>query len=110
MTKIGYSILVLSELTTAEELCTLYTGSHLEAAMKYIGLLVLTALVGCASSPTTEELEVDAAKTGDWSAVEDRERMNEKMRVVPELKCPEHLMLICIKDGEHEECFCQPPH
>ena len=77
--------------------------------MKYISLLVLIALVGCASPPTTEELEVDAAKTGDWSAVEDRARMNEKMSVEPKLSCPEHLMLICIKDGEHEECFCQSP-
>jgi hypothetical protein len=78
--------------------------------MKYISLLVLTVLVSCASSPTTEEVEVDAMKTGDWSAVEDRERMNEKMRVAPKLKCPEDLMLICIKNGEHEDCFCQPPH
>jgi hypothetical protein len=78
--------------------------------MKHITLLVLIALVGCASRPTSDELEVEAAKTGEWSAVEDRERMNEKMRAMPELKCPEHLMLICIKDGAHEECFCRPPH
>ena len=78
--------------------------------MKYLSLLVLIALVGCASRPTTEELEVDATKTGEWSAVEDRERMNKKMRVTPELKCPEHLMLICIKDGGHEECSCRSPH
>ena len=78
--------------------------------MKYISLLVLIALVGCASPPTTEELEVDAAKTGDWSAVEEREHMNEKMRVTPKLKCPEHLILLCIKDGAHEACHCASPH
>jgi len=78
--------------------------------MKYISLLVLIVLVGCASPPTTEELEVDAAKTGDWSAVEDRARMNEKMSVAPKLKCPEHLILMCIKDGAHEDCSCVPPH
>ncbi len=87
-----------------------FAESDVEATMKYISLLVLIALVGCASRPTTEELELDAAKTGDWSAVDDRERMNEKMRVAPELKCPEHLMLICIINGEHEECYCQSPH
>lgn len=76
--------------------------------MKHMSLLALLVLIGCASRPTAEELEVEAAKTGDWSAVEERARMNEKMRVAPKLKCPEHLMLICIKDGEHEECFCQP--
>ena len=78
--------------------------------MKYISLLVLIALVGCASPPTTDELEIDAVKTGDWSAVDDRERMYEKMRVTPKLKCPEHLMLLCYKDGGHEECFCQSPN
>ena len=87
-----------------------FAGSDVEATMKYISLLVLIALVGCASPPTTDELEIDAVKTGDWSAVDDRERMNEKMRVTPKLRCPEHLMLLCYKDGEHEECFCQPPH
>ena len=51
----------------------------------------------------------DAVKTGDWSTVENRERMNEKMTVSPKPKCAEHLMLICVKDGEHEECFCQSP-
>ena len=54
--------------------------------------------------------EVDAAKTGDWSTVEDRARMNEKMSVAPKLKCPEHLILMCIKDGAHEDCSCVPPH
>lgn len=65
-------------------------------------------LVGCAARPTTENLEVQAAQTGDWSAVENRELMNEKMRVTPKLKCPEDLILLCVKDGAHEECYCMP--
>lgn len=77
--------------------------------MKYLSLFVLIALVSCASRPTTEELEDDAVKTGDWSTVENRERMNEKMTEASKPKCAEHLMLVCIKDGEHEECFCQSP-
>ena len=78
--------------------------------MKHISLLVLVILVGCASRPTSDELEVEAAKTGEWSAVEDRERMNDKMRALPDLKCPEHLMLVCVKDGAYEECACRSPH
>ena len=87
-----------------------FAGNDVEATMKYASLLVLVALVGCASPPTLEELEIDAAKTGDWSAVDDRTRMNKKMRVTPKPKCPEHLMLLCYKDGGHEECFCQSPN
>ena len=75
-----------------------------------MSLLVLIVLVGCASRPTIDELEVEAAKTGDWSAVENRERMNERMRVTQDLKCPEHLMLTCIKNGGYEDCACQSPH
>lgn len=76
--------------------------------MKRISLLILIGLFGCTSQPTVEELEIAAAEeTGNWEAVDDRARMVEKMSVTPELKCPEHLMLICVKDGEHEECYCQ---
>lgn len=76
--------------------------------MKYMSLLVLIVLVGCASRPTLDELEVEAARTGDWSAVENRERMNERMRVTQDLKCPADLMLNCKKNGAHEDCVCQP--
>lgn len=75
--------------------------------MKKVLLVAILALFGCTSQPTTEELEGEALKTGDWSDVEQRAKMTEKMSVKPKPKCPEHLMLLCIKDGEHEECFCQ---
>lgn len=76
--------------------------------MKRLSLLVLIGLFGCSSQPTLEELETEAAEqTGDWEAVDDRARMVERMSATPELKCPEHLMLICVKEGEHEECYCQ---
>ena len=72
-----------------------------------MSLLVLIVLVGCASRPTLDELEVEAAKTGDWSAVENRERMNERMRVSQDQKCPEHYTLSCVKNGGYEDCACQ---
>lgn len=75
--------------------------------MKQVCLLAVLALFGCTSQPTSEELESEALETGDWSGVDERERMTERMKVAPKPKCPEHLMLLCIKDGEHEECFCQ---
>jgi len=78
--------------------------------MKFASLVLLIILVGCASRTTTEDLKDEALTTGDWSAVEDRERMNKEMRVAPKPKCPEHLMLICIKNGEYEDCSCLSPH
>jgi hypothetical protein len=78
--------------------------------MRIVSILALFILVGCAARPTTDELEAEASVTGNWTAVEDRERMNKKMRVNPELRCPENLMLFCTKDGAHEECYCMPHH
>ena len=74
--------------------------------MKQVCLLAVIALFGCTSQPTTEELESEALETGDWSEVEQRARVIERMSAESKPKCPEHLMLVCIKDGEHEECFC----
>jgi hypothetical protein len=75
--------------------------------MKYMSLLVLIVLVGCTSRPTLDELEVEAAKTGDWSAVENRERMNERMRVRQDPKCPRNYTLSCKINGAHEDCVCR---
>ncbi len=40
-----------------------------------MGLLLLSFLVGCAPVTTLEELEAQAYVSGDWSAVDKRERM-----------------------------------
>ena len=73
-----------------------------------MSLLGLIVLVGCASRPTLDELEVEAMKTGDWSAVENRERMNARMRVTQDQKCPAHYAVSCKINGAHEDCVCQP--
>ena len=66
-------------------------------------------LVGCAARPTLEELEAQAAVTGDWTAVEKRERMNEKMRVQTRPECPEGFILYCRKKSAQEYCECVSP-
>lgn len=76
--------------------------------MKILSILVAAFLIACESQPTMQELEDEALRTGDWSAVEQKDRMAERMQIAPELKCPEHLIRICIQNGEHEECYCQP--
>ena len=70
-------------------------------------LILLLTLSGCASRPTMEELEKEAMRTGDWSAVEERQRMDRKMgRYVPGQECPNGKALFCEKKGEREECTC----
>jgi hypothetical protein len=76
--------------------------------MKYMSLLALIVLVGCASRPTIDELEDEAAKTGDWSAVENRKRMIQRMRLSQDLKCPAHLMPSCIENRGYKDCACRP--
>lgn len=75
--------------------------------MKKLSLFIFIALSSCQAQPPVETLEAEALKTGDWSEVDRRAEMKERMEVAPDLKCPEHLMRICVKDGEHEECSCQ---
>jgi hypothetical protein len=77
--------------------------------MKLVGVLVFCLLVGCASRPTLEELKAEASVTGDWSAVEKRERMNRKMNVQAERQCDPGLMLMCSKRTAKEICSCVRP-
>jgi len=75
--------------------------------MKTLAIAALIFLVGCAGRPTLEQLESEASISGDWTAVEDRERMNERMRVNVEPDCPEGQYLLCRQKGEQELCSCE---
>ena len=77
--------------------------------MKIPGLIILCLLVGCATKPTLEELEAEASNTGDWSAVENRERMNRRMGVQDERQCETGYMLMCNKRSAKEICSCVRP-
>ncbi len=77
--------------------------------MKVLSLMILCLLVGCASKPTLEELEAEASITGDWSAVENRERMNRRMGVQDERQCEPGYMLMCNKRSAKEICSCVRP-
>ena len=75
--------------------------------MKLVGLVALCLLVGCTARPTLEELETEAMATGDWAAVEKRERMDRRMGLVdPINQCPNGEALLCSKKGEAENCEC----
>ncbi len=77
--------------------------------MKIPGLIVLCLLAGCAAKPTLEELEAEASITGDWSAVENRERMNRRMGVQDERQCESGYMLMCNKRSAKVLCSCVRP-
>ena len=77
--------------------------------MKVLSLMSLCLLVGYASKPSLEELEAEVSITGDWSAVENRERMNRRMGVQDERQCETGYMLMCNKRSAKEICSCVRP-
>ncbi|MCH8060728.1 MAG: hypothetical protein IIA11_09750 [Proteobacteria bacterium] len=66
--------------------------------MKLVSIIALCLLVGCTSRPTLEELEAEALITGDWTEVENRERMDKRWGVVQtESRCFTGFVLVCHK-------------
>jgi len=76
--------------------------------MKTLAIVALIFLVGCAGRPTLEQLEAEASTTGDWTEVEQRERMIERMRVQTEPECKEGYFYYCRVKGAQEICSCEP--
>jgi len=76
--------------------------------MKISGILLLVFIVACSNQPTLGELEAEASTTGDWTEVEQRERMIERMRVKMESACSEGYFYYCRVKGAQEVCSCEP--
>ena len=75
--------------------------------MKALGLVLLCCLLGgCGTYHTLEELEAQALVTGDWSAVEQRERILAKRRQRHAQVCPTGKTLFCEQWGATEKCTC----
>jgi len=70
-------------------------------------LIVLTALiaVGCAPTPSLEELEAEAEVTGDWTEVERYERTLAR-REARTLSCPSGHIRFCEEYLGGERCTC----
>ena len=74
-------------------------------------ILTLAISAGCATRPSMEELELEAMRTGDWSSVEKRERMDRRMGLVnPDNTCHDDAILLCSKKGAREQCDCVTPN
>jgi hypothetical protein len=71
------------------------------------GLLAaaLTA-AGCAPVKTLEQLELEASVSGDWSAVEKRERLLARRAERRGPSCPAGYLAFCESHGTSKNCGC----
>ena len=69
-----------------------------------LGACLLT--VGCGNYATLEELEEQALITGDWSAVEARERYIAKRKARRAQNCPPGYMAYCESMMSKKKCTC----
>ena len=74
--------------------------------MKLLYGLVLAVLVGCSTSLSLDELEQEALATGDWSAVEKREKVIARSRGDAGPQCPSGSVKSCYEFGMKSECLC----
>ena len=74
--------------------------------MKIATVLVLFLLVGCGVQPTLDELETQAFATGDWSAVELRERSIARRAARSGSQCPSGYISYCENQFGSLECAC----
>lgn len=72
------------------------------------GLIVVAAalLVGCAPNKTLEELEFAALASGDWSAVEKRERNIERRKKERSVSCGADSVPVCQERSRGTICKC----
>ena len=74
--------------------------------MKLILIVFVLALTGCSGYSTLEELEAQALVTGDWSAVEKRERIIARRAARRGPKCPTGSVSVCQNDLGSKRCSC----
>jgi len=74
--------------------------------MRVVLILAACLLAGCASGPSMERLEERALVTGDWSAVEARERSIQRRAMRAGIKCPSGFINYCETRAATERCAC----
>ena len=75
--------------------------------MRYIGVvLALWLLGGCGTYHTLEELEQEAMLTGDWSRVEQRERIRARRSMRTGVPCPSGYIKYCENRITGNRCAC----
>lgn len=74
--------------------------------MKGIIILILIFLVGCVPMVPLEQLETQALVTGDWAAVEKRERVIARRKARAGIDCPAGLIGYCETVVVQRRCTC----
>ena len=74
--------------------------------MRAIVLVVAILLGGCAASVPMAELERQAMLTGDWSAVEKRERQKARRAARNGPSCGRGFVSYCVDTGGFDRCTC----
>lgn len=74
--------------------------------MKIVGAFALLVLAACAGVPTLEELEDQAMLTGNWAAVEKRERAIARRQPMAGVQCPAGHILFCEDRFGELACGC----
>jgi len=74
--------------------------------MKVSMVLAICFLAGCAAQPSLEHLEQQALMTGDWSAVEARERSIQRRTNRAGIQCPTGYTGFCERFVVNERCTC----
>lgn len=77
--------------------------------MRVLWVIAVCLLAACADRPTLEELENEALVSGDWSAVEERERKILRRKGESGLNCPDGAMTLCYDFSADEHCMCVQP-
>ena len=79
--------------------------------MKRLELAAIVALsavltAACAPLVALEELEAEALRTGDWTRVEQRERLLEKRAARQPSRCPAGTVNYCERFAGQLDCQC----
>ena len=75
--------------------------------VKGVMLIGLLLLAGCSSMVSLEQLESEALVSGDWSQVEQRQRLIERRKVRSSIACPPGTIGYCeVHGSRYERCRC----
>ena len=71
-----------------------------------VTLLALVLLSACGTYKSLEQLESEALLSGDWSAVELRERRIARRQSKSSIQCPAGEVGYCVTDFSEQRCAC----
>ena len=74
--------------------------------MKGIIILSLVLLAGCGTYTPLEQLEANALVSGDWSAVEQRERLRARRKSSSGIQCASDMIEFCTTAASGVRCQC----